>query len=179
MMHRAYSLAATLLLFVFAVVSPAWAELHGEVVRIIDGDTVVVLVDRQQVRVRLSDIDAPESGQAFGSRSRQTLADMAFRKPVRVEEKDVDQYGRTLGVIHVLNCTPLDPSKRPVATCNEVNANAEMVRSGMAWAYRYQDQPTDRRMHVIEQEARRQRLGLWSDPHAVEPWKWRRSSANK
>lgn len=64
------------------VASPAWAELRGEVVRIIDGDTIDVLVDKQPVRVRLVDIDAPEKRQAFGERARQALAGMVFRRHV-------------------------------------------------------------------------------------------------
>lgn len=147
--------------------APAWAEFAGDVVRIIDGDTVVVLVDRQQVRVRLADIDAPESGQAFGSRSRQSLADMIFRQQVRVIEKDTDRYGRTLGVIYATQCAQVN-------SCVDYNVNAQMVHAGMAWAYRFRDRPTDPQMFAIEQEARAARRGLWSDPHAQEPWKWRR-----
>jgi endonuclease YncB( thermonuclease family) len=47
--------------------------LSGCVVGITDGDTITVLVERQQVKVRLADIDAPESKQAFGTRSKQAL----------------------------------------------------------------------------------------------------------
>jgi endonuclease YncB( thermonuclease family) len=43
-------------------------ELVGRVVRVHDGDTLTVLVDDTQIRVRLTDIDAPELGQAFGKR---------------------------------------------------------------------------------------------------------------
>ena len=40
-------------------------NLQGKVVRIADGDTITVLVDRQEIKVRLSAIDAPERGQDF------------------------------------------------------------------------------------------------------------------
>jgi len=50
------------------VVTGAHAEsLTGRVVGITDGDTLTVLVTQQQLKVRLADIDAPESKQAFGS----------------------------------------------------------------------------------------------------------------
>ena len=49
-----------------AFASLAHAELSGSVVAILDGDTIDVLVDRNPVRVRLAQIDAPEKRQAFG-----------------------------------------------------------------------------------------------------------------
>ncbi|EHW7386079.1 thermonuclease family protein [Escherichia coli] len=159
-------------LAVVAVASPAWAELRGEVVRIIDGDTIDVLVDKRPVRVRLVDIDAPEKRQAFGERARQALADMVFRRPVLVVEKNTDRFGRTLGVLFTKQC-------EPVNTCREINVNARMVHAGMAWAYRFHERPTDAEMFAIEQDARRARRGLWSDTKAVEPWKWRRDVARR
>ena len=74
--------AVALLLFT----ALARAELVGPVVAILDGDTIDVLVDRQPIRVRLAQIDAPEKRQAFGTRARQTLAGLVFRQSVTVEE---------------------------------------------------------------------------------------------
>jgi endonuclease YncB( thermonuclease family) len=50
------------------------------VVGIFDGDTITVLVAQQQVKVHLADIDAPESKQAFGTRSKQALSDLCLGK---------------------------------------------------------------------------------------------------
>ena len=52
----------------------AHADFSGQVVAILDGDTIDVLVNQRPVRVRLAQIDAPEKRQAFGTRSRQVLA---------------------------------------------------------------------------------------------------------
>lgn len=46
------------------------AEFSGKVVAVADGDTLTVLVDRHQVKVRLTEIDAPEKDQPFGNRSK-------------------------------------------------------------------------------------------------------------
>lgn len=106
------------ILLVFA--SLAHAELAGPVVAIVDGDTIDVLVNRQPVRVRLAQIDAPEKRQAFGTRSRQALAELVFRQSVTVVEAGRDRYGRVIGTVYVGN----------------VDVNAQMVRVGMAWVYR-------------------------------------------
>jgi endonuclease YncB( thermonuclease family) len=46
------------------------------------------------------------------------------------------------------------------------------VRCGLAWWYR-RYAPSDRRLERLENEARRARLGLWSDRSPVAPWEWR------
>lgn len=79
-------------LFLFLPLQYAIADIHGEIIRIIDGDTVDVLVNKTPVRVRLVDIDAPESKQPFGQKSRQFLADMIFRQQVTIVEKGKDRY---------------------------------------------------------------------------------------
>ncbi len=89
---RVWCLAALL-----AFAGLAHADLVGPVVAIQDGDTIDVLVNRQPVRVRLAQIDAPEKRQAFGTRSRQALAELVFRQSVRVAETGRDRYGRVLG----------------------------------------------------------------------------------
>ena len=63
-----------------------WAEtLSGRVVGVHDGDTITVLVaNHKQYKVRLAGIDAPESKQAFGTRSKESLSRMVFGKDVNI-----------------------------------------------------------------------------------------------
>ena len=56
------------------------ADLQGRVVGVHDGDSITFLAGRHQLKVRLADIDAPELGQAFGQRSKQSLSDLCFNK---------------------------------------------------------------------------------------------------
>ena len=142
----------------------AWADFDGRVVRVADGDTVTVLREhsdgrKEQVRVRLSSIDAPERRQAYGTRSRQHLAGLVFDHHVRIEEQGSDRYGRVIGVVHV----------------DGRNANQEMVRAGMAWAYR--QYLNDSTMLRLETGAKRAGRGLWADGDAKAPWEFRRSEA--
>lgn len=132
-------------------------ELHGRVVRIADGDTVTVLTgSKQQVRIRLAEIDAPESGQAFGNRSKQSLTRMCGNKTARVQVQDIDRYGRVVGRVH---CGPYDTS-------------AEQVSAGMAWVY--DSYVRDKSLYQLQDAARKARVGLWGDPSPIKPWEWRR-----
>lgn len=150
-------------------VGSVWAQsIEGRVVRVADGDTITVLdAGNRQHRIRLKGIDAPESKQAFGNVSRQTLADMVAGRQVRVRADATDRYGRVLGVIFV----------------DGRDANLEMVRAGMAWHYtQYQrDQSAQERSAyaAAEAEARATRRGLWRDANPVPPWDFRRNARNE
>ena len=59
--------------------------LTGRVVGVADGDTITVLdAHREQHRIRLGGIDAPEKAQPFGQRSKESLSTMVFGKEVDV-----------------------------------------------------------------------------------------------
>jgi endonuclease YncB( thermonuclease family) len=136
----------------------AVGELVGRVVAIADGDTLTVLVSREQIKVRLSDIDAPEHKQPFGTRSRQSLAELCHGKAATVSDRGKDRYGRTLGAV----------------ICAGVDANAEQVRRGMAWVYE-QYAPKGSPLYAMQREAKAAQRGLWRDARPVPPWEWRRS----
>lgn len=149
-----------LLVLLFFVPGLAWASIYGQVVGISDGDTVVVLTPaKEQLRVRLAEIDTPERRQPYGSRARQALAAKVFRKTVRLEIQDIDRYGRSIGRLYL----------------DGRDINAEMVAEGHAWVYR--QYARDPRLPELEAEARRQRLGLWALPEfeRTPPWDWRRA----
>ncbi len=144
------------LLFPLSALSNEWT---GTVIGISDGDTVKVLnAKNQQVKIRLVEIDAPESKQAFGTQSKQSLADICFRKSVVVDDRGTDKYKRTLGRLK----------------CDGVDANAEQVRRGMAWAYR--QYLTDQSIIGLEDAAKAGKLGLWADANPIPPWEFRHGS---
>ena len=82
---------ATLLLI--GLTSTAYADFTGRVVNVADGDTITVLRDRTQVKVRLLEIDAPEKAQAFGTKSKESLSEMCFGKAAELADKGKDRYG--------------------------------------------------------------------------------------
>ncbi|WP_043839199.1 thermonuclease family protein [Muricoccus aerilatus] len=149
------------LLLALALLVPlsAWAaELTGRVVGLADGDTLTLLTpERRQVRVRLGEIDTPESRQPYGSRAQQALSELVFGKEARVVVQDTDRYGRTVGRVYA----------------GSVDVNAEMVRQGAAWVYRQYSR--DASLLQLEAEAKAARRGLWALPEAerTPPWEWR------
>ena len=150
-------LALVLLMLAVAQVAVA-GQITGRVVGIADGDTLTVLDGTlRQTKVRLAEIDTPESGQPYGSRAKQALSALVFGKEVRVMVVDTDRYGRTVGRVYA----------------DALDVNAEMVRQGAAWVYRkYSRDPS---LLLLEQEARAARRGLWALPETerTPPWEWR------
>jgi endonuclease YncB( thermonuclease family) len=76
-------------------------EFTGKCVGVMDGDTISVMRDRKEVRVRLWGIDAPEKKQAYGILSKHYTSKLLFGKVVRVVVMDTDQYGRIVGKVYL------------------------------------------------------------------------------
>jgi len=161
-----------LFLVTLLIATVAQADVTGRVVVVTDGDTIKVLdSNNTQHKVRLTGIDAPERGQPFGTASTNNLNRMVAGKQVRVESNKSDRYGRILGKVWV---QPADCS-----TCGKtLDANYAQLQAGMTWWYRYyakQQPPEDRgRYESAEDEARARGLGLWVDPHPINPYRWRK-----
>ena len=143
--------------------APILAEtIDGRVVGVSDGDTITVLdAQRQQHKIRLAGIDAPESKQAFGQTSKRHLSDLVFNRDVTLHCGKIDRYKRQVCVVIV----------------NGQDANLAQVKAGMAWwyrAYAKEQIPEHRAQYqMAEIDAQRQRIGLWHDSDPVAPWEWR------
>lgn len=157
-MSNRFRIAIFTVLLTFYGFVEASEVLEGKVIGVHDGDTVNLLISgNKQVKIRLAQIDAPESDQAFGQKSRQMLASMVFNKNVKVEKETVDKYGRTVGTIFV----------------DSIDVNREQIKQGMAWAYR--QYLHDQSLVDDEEKAKQSKVGLWSDPNPMPPWEYRHS----
>ena len=130
------------------------------VVSVLDGDTLESLHNTQPERARLSGIDCPEKGQAYGKKAKQAASALVFGKEVTLQTHGKDKYGRTLADVLL-----------PVG----MNVNHELVRDGWCWWYR-KYAPLDADLEKLEKEARDAKKGLWVDPKPVPPWEWRKRS---
>jgi endonuclease YncB( thermonuclease family) len=136
----------------------------GKVVGVSDGETITVLdADNRRHRVRLMGIDAPEINQDFGRRAKQSLSDLVLGKTVTVTSRKKDKYGRTLGEV----------------TLDGKDISLEQVQRGMAWSYHYSasevrpEEPTPE--ELAEEQARKEKRGMWADGEQMPPWDYRRS----
>lgn len=155
MLHR---LAPVLLAVIALANGETWT---GKVVGIQDGDTITILRNGRQARVRLDGVDCPELGQPFGRNARERVSALAFGRVVVVRESSGragrDGYGRVLGQVIL-------PDGR--------NLNRLLVAEGQAWWYR-RYAPRDIGLAGLEERAREARLGLWADEDPQPPWLWR------
>ena len=142
-------------------------ELVGKVVGVLDGDTLDVLSSQKDLhRIRVSGIDAPEKGQAFGQASKRTMSEMAFLKIVTVTWRKRDRYGRIVGKAEV----------------GGKDVGLAMVQNGMAWHYKQYQSEQDRYDRTAysnaELTARAAKKGLWSDAVPIAPWDFRKSGGS-
>ena len=138
---------------------PAAADLtdqgiRAQVVQIVDGDSLTIVIDGEMVRVRLAEIDAPESKQPYTKRSKKSLSDLCFWIEAELTSITKDQYGRTLARVR----------------CNGVDVSAEQVKRGMAWVY--EGHAKDPELYKLQAEARAAKRGLWSTKSPIPPWRW-------
>ncbi|AKG19888.1 hypothetical protein AAX09_10425 (plasmid) [Moraxella bovoculi] len=152
-MFKAYLFGVVVIGFSMSAMAQHQTQtINCRIVGIADGDTVTCLSSHNhQLRIRLDQIDAPESNQDFGTRSKQHLSQLVFSQQVQAQITGQDQYGRLLGTIYH----------------NNQNINKVMVRDGMAWAYK--KYVNDQEYFRLEKQARDAKRGLWSHPNPIYP----------
>ena len=135
------------------------ADFSGQVVSVLDGDTIEVLHNGKAQRIRLQAIDCPEKGQPFGKIAKWATSALVFGRTVTVQGHDKDKYKRLVA---------------DVLLADETNVNQKLVKDGWCWWYR-KYAPGDTVLEVLEAEAREARRGVWALPNPVPPWEWRKA----
>jgi endonuclease YncB( thermonuclease family) len=133
------------------------------VIGIPDGDSLTARCEipsgHENVKVRLAEIDAPQRGQPFGTKSRQALAALCFNEWAVVAPLNRDRCGRTVALVE----------------CRGKDAGTAQVEAGLAWAFaRYKPSPE---IKELQDKAKAARRGLWADEQPVPPWEWRRAKS--
>lgn len=160
------------LFMMFLIIFLPLAESFGEVVKasviqVKDGDTIVVLPAEggQAFTCRLYGIDAPEvehgntPGQPYGEEAKRELKRLILGKTVTIKTTGGKTYNREVCIIYL----------------DSTDINLEMVKRGYAWAYkRYLKRPYASEYIGAENDARKQRLGLWVQSNPTPPWEFRK-----
>ncbi|MDR3089219.1 MAG: thermonuclease family protein [Desulfobulbaceae bacterium] len=150
------------------VVGSARAESVGSrfdahVLKVVDGDSLELVSAGRKIKVRLWGIDAPESRQEYGRQARAILTAMVKGRRVSALGKDIDDYERLVALVWV----------------DGELVNEKLVRLGVAWVYgRYCREDICKDWRRLEENARRDRRGLWAWPRPKPPWQARRAWTN-
>ncbi len=138
---------------------------YGHVIKIIDGDSLLVKREGAIYEIRLYGIDAPEYGQSFSDRAKGFARQQVYRKVVSVKQMDEDKYGRIVALVRGQGKL----------------LNREMVRAGMAWVYpKYcKDKPLCDELKNLEKKARKSKRGLWRVNDPISPWQWKYQKRKK
>ena len=132
------------------------SDLVGRVVKVADGDTITVLdSSKNQHKIRLQGIDAPEKSQAYGDAAGRYLSGLVAGQEVRVAWNKRDKYGRILGTVYA----------------NGEEVNLAMLRAGFAWHYKKFDSTPA--YAQAESEARAAKRGLWAGLDPIPPEQFR------
>jgi endonuclease YncB( thermonuclease family) len=125
-----------------------------------DGDTIRVLCQGKEIRIRFACIDAPELKQPQGIASRDYLRSLLNQASDRVKVKAVgkDRFGRTVAELYT----------------NSGLVQLQQTRAGWVWTnFKYKSDCSQ--WNVIaaaEKEARAARRGIWAG-NPTPPWEWR------
>ena len=168
-----------LLLTTLLFLSFAQAEtFQCKVVGVTDGDTITCLTDqKEQVKVRLYQIDAPELNQPYGEKAQQLLSDMVLKKNVLIVTELPAKDKMTFGIVYLLERG--DFCLLNLRKCNSLfyDVNYFVILSGFAWHYPLKAnmaEHNDVNYILAEIMAKAAERGLWADKHAMPPWEWRK-----
>ncbi len=160
MMAGKVTLCCLFWLCMFCNTAAAESLYYAHVVKVIDGDSIVVDTGKEQITVRLWGVDTPEYRQPYSKAAKKETSALLQKKTVELEVKDWDDYGRMVALVR------LD---------NGILVNEELVKSGYAWVHVYYcKEAICRKWKQYEKQAQQERLGLWRERNPVAPWVWKR-----
>lgn len=140
-----------------------FSQSKGKVIKVKDGDTVVVLLgNNQKETLRLAEVDCPENSQAFGKNAKQFTSSQVFGKKVMFYRTGKDRYKRTVAKIFYDNDRYL---------------SAEIIKSGWGWWYFKASKNTELKNYQLE--AKNSKIGLWQDSNTISPWDFRKNKKKK
>lgn len=131
----------------------------GTITKIIDGDSLLISTGEERIEIRLYGIDCPEYRQPYSRAAKKYIKNSVSGSRVRVQSYYRDTYDRKVSMVFF----------------GDKVLNGELVEAGLAWVYpAYCRKPICDDWRRKEEMARRDKKGLWRDPDAIAPWRWKR-----
>ena len=155
-MVKRYVITGLVLAIMAAYPAVSWADFLAKVVTVHEGDRLTIRHDGRNETIYIKDIDCPELKQAYGKQAKQAISAYVGSRDVVVRALKRSRNG--VGTAEIL----LQDGR---------NIGHELLKEGLAWAR--PDGGQDQRLEEMEQLAKAERKGLWSDPNPVAPWKWK------
>lgn len=157
---RCFRLIFLFLLLAIPATCYSWP---AKVISVADGDTITVMHNDQKREIRLYGIDCPEKGQSQGEQAKVLTSALVAGRNVDVEQKDIDRYGRVVGLVKV----------------DGQSLSELIIQNGYAWVYtKYCKEKFCSDWAKTEAVARQQKKGIWQDSVVVPPWEWRAAQRN-
>jgi len=149
--------------------------LSGQVIKITDGDTINVGTPENYYKIRLLNIDAPETnfqGQSqgvWGEKAKEnlvTLIPLGTQVTVKFDSQKCDIYKRWLGTIYESD--------------TQLDVNAQQVKDGLAVLYCiYPNISKCKEYSVYQKEAMDEGISFVTDPTIELPYLFRHNGINK
>lgn len=131
----------------------------GKVVKIKDGDTIVILDSLNfQITLRLAEVDCPESKQAFGNSAKKFTSEEVALKTITYKVVSKDRYGRLIAKVYY----------------DGKYLSSEIIKNGFGWHYKKYSNSEN--LANLENKARNKHLGLWRDKNPIAPWEYRKKT---
>ena len=140
-----------------------------EVVRVVDGDTIIVDIGGKNTTIRLIGLDTPETvdprkpvqcfGREASAKAKQILSGSSVRLETDSSQDTYDKYGRTLAYVY------FGANSKPEG----ILVNEYMIVEGYGHEYTYHlPYKYQSEFKAAEKGAREAKRGLWADDACVE-----------
>ncbi len=139
--------------------------IFGKVVKIIDGDTIVVQKNNKNYTIDIYGIDAPELNQNYGKESKKALSEMLRNYEVGVHFKGKSEDRNKTGYVNIMNA---------------MNVSFLMIEKCQAWISQdYCKQDDCSTFEAFHNSCKSSKKGIWSqDGVIVTPWDFRSNVNN-
>ncbi len=132
------------------------ADFKAKVMSVQEGDRITIYHSGRTQTLYLRGIDCPDPKQPYGKQAKRTTAAFVGGRDVTVRGMHQDRTGKAVAEVLLLDGR---------------NVGHELVKEGLAWVR--PDTSAGKQLAEVQELARAEHRGLWSEPNPVPPWKWK------